>query len=459
MPALLRNSAKRSAWILGAAATLLSAGCAQILGIEGLSGQSGDGGPTPGDGGGPFDAGPIDAPIDSGLNLSCAEDELSEGVGVFEFDTTAAGNEFSATCGGGDSPDQMLRWRAPVTDYYVFDTFASEYDTVLALFDECGGNELSCSNNIGQTVQSELVRKFEQGQEALILLDGAVGDSGTATLNIERVTCPDADLEGQTFPVQLSTVGFGDDFAGACGGAGHEDRGYNWVAPADGLYYFRATSETFTPVLSVVDGGRCSDLELGCNAAQTGRFGAEVVRFVRAGQPVSVLVDGRDGAGLFDLDIGLQDGPSCPEEPLPDDDTLEIALNERSLAPSCSFARHGNNFGEETEAPDRTFSFAVPSIQPPAGGGCEVTITANLPFVLYALEGSDCGGAEVDCRFSDTDPNGDHVATVGFTMQTEETEFVVVVAGHPNNFNNADLLFSAELGCFAVAQQPESKPE
>lgn len=86
-------------------------------------------------------------------------------------------------------------------------------------------------------------------------------------LNIARVACPDSDLEDQIFPVTLSTSGAGDHASTSCGGAGQSDRAFHWVVPSDGLYAFKAVAAGYSAVISVLDGPRCKDTELGCSAA------------------------------------------------------------------------------------------------------------------------------------------------------------------------------------------------
>jgi hypothetical protein len=395
-------------------------GCAQILGIDELSGGGGDAAPPP-------DAIPV--PIDAGIDTSCSDGVILDGVGTTSIDTEAAGNDFTASCGGESSPDQMLVWTAPITDYYVFDTFGSGFDTVLGLYAECAGQEFACSNNVGDLGQSEVVRKFLAGQQALVLVDGTTGDSGQGVLNIQRVTCPDTDVEGQTFPVELTTRGFGDDTSSQCGGVGQEDRAYHWAAPQDGLYYFRVTSESFTPALTLIEGPRCADRVLACGGAQVGTYGAEIVRFVRAGQPVSLVVDGVDGSGLFTLDIALTANQTCSEavvmaatEPFDDDFT------ERSLAPSCGFARQSGSFGQLYEVPDKVYTLIVPPVDGSCVGDCGVAVTSPQEFVLYGLEGEQCGGAEVGCQLAQLNGNPTATASLSFPRGTEEARYTFVVA-------------------------------
>lgn len=405
-----------------AGALVALGGCAQILGIDDLSSGDRDAA-TP-----PVDA--IAPPVDSGLDTSCTDGVIPDGTGTTSIDTEAGGNDFTASCGGESSPDRMLLWTAPVTDYYVFDTFGSAFDTVLGLYAECAGEEFACSNNVGELGQSEIVRKFLAGQQALVLVDGTTGDSGQGVLNIQRVTCPDLDLEGQTFPVELTTRGFGDDFASQCGGGGQEDRAYHWVAPQDGLYYFRATSDSFTPAITLLDGPRCTDRVLACGGAQVKEYGAEIVRFFRAGEAVSLVVDGVDGSGLFTLDIALTPDQTCSEavieaasEPFDDDFT------ERTLAPSCGFARQSGSFGQLYEVPDKVYTLIVPPVSGGCFGECGVTITAPQEFVLYGVESEQCGGAEIDCQLATLDAaSATATASIAFPRGVEETRHTVVVA-------------------------------
>jgi hypothetical protein len=274
------------------------------------------------------------------------------------------------------------------------------------------------------------VRKFEGGQQALVLIDGTTGDSGQGSLNIQRVTCPDADLEGQAFPVELTTLGFGNDFSSGCGGADHEDRAYHWVAPQDGLYYFRATSDSFTPAITLLDGPRCTDRVLACGGAQVNAYGAEIVRFLSARQAVSVVVDGVDGSGLFTLDIALTANQVCSEAVLSAEGAaLDDDFTERTLAPSCGFARQSGSFGQLYDVPDKVYTLIVP----PAGGGCfgdcGVTVTAPQEFVLYGVETEQCGGAELGCLLAPLDgTTPTTTASISFPRGAEERRHTVVVA-------------------------------
>src|SRR5690349_2879254 len=112
---------RRPTGVLAIACSAL-AGCASLLGIE-----------APGEA---IDAGP------DANHYACASDEPF--VDSVSFDTTSSDDGFTLTCGSAGSNDTAFRFTAPATDYYLFSTAGSEFDTVLALVDQCGAAELEC---------------------------------------------------------------------------------------------------------------------------------------------------------------------------------------------------------------------------------------------------------------------------------------------------------------------------
>lgn len=378
-------------WQACAAALWALAGCAKLLGIEDTE----------------------LAPEPEPDPLLCADVVVPSELGSLPLDTETATDELAPSCGQPGAADQTFAFTAPATDYYVFDTFGARFDTVLALYDGCEGSELACSNNVGARRQSELVRKLRAGERALIAVEGHGGENGTGTLSVTRVTCPDADLGERVLPAELSTAGFGDDSQSACGGAGHEDRAYHWVAPEDGVFAFRARGNGFAPALSLSKGARCADPLVGCNGAERGPDLAEVARFLRAGQEVSVTVDGKDGSGVFSMEV-VKRSASCPAAPLPAGLGLPAQqVGPRTLAPSCAAVELRGQFGGLFEMRDKVYGFTAPKAAQACLVSCEVRLRAAGPMALYVLEGADCGGRELACLTTTFDAGeGKHLATL-----------------------------------------------
>ncbi|MBL4636589.1 MAG: hypothetical protein JKY56_22245, partial [Kofleriaceae bacterium] len=252
---------------------LLLSGCAQILGIDdnvGAKSEVADAASIP-------DATTDAASTpDAGLPF-CVDNTIP--VGTSNVNTELGGtDDFAPSCTSGTGNDQAFLWKAPVTDYYVFDTVGSNFDTVLSLQTTCEANsEIACNNNRGAESISELVRKVEANDALVVIVDGFAGSQGVGKINIERVSCPDEDLEGQTgFPLVQTTINAGDDNTSVCGGAGFPDRAYHWVVPEDGLWAFNATAAGFATTIAVQDGPRCQDELLGCSTSSGPELHSEV---------------------------------------------------------------------------------------------------------------------------------------------------------------------------------------
>ncbi len=402
-------------------------GCAQLLGFDDVSARSEDAGIADARVGQPDAELPPDANVDP--FFTCTSSQFLPDLGGATFNTESEADEVDPSCGSTLAPDHLVSWRAPTTDYYVFDTSGSSFDTVLALFDDCDGNELACNNNVSDdATSSEIVRKIERDTNLVVAVDGFAGDQGEGALNIARVTCPDSDLEGQTFPLALSTSSFGDDLSSSCGGDGQEDRAYHWIVPSDGLNAFKAVAPGFRPTISVIDGSRCSETELGCSKSAGFNMRAEVVRRLSAGQEVSIYVDGIDGAGTFELDVEER-GTTCPQNTAPSEGQTQLAnYGPRILAPSCGFPEVSDGIAGIEPLGDVTYDVQLPG----PGVGCEALCTYSVEssraFTVYLLENNDCSGAELACEES-SEAAGVHNASVQvFARDNNVTRRTLVVA-------------------------------
>lgn len=387
------------------------------------------------------DSASSDSATDTGptIDISCIDEQIPApgiGDGLVQAETSVETDDVSSSCGGAVSGDVAYYWRAPFTDYYIFDTSEATYNTVLALYSECGGTELACSQDIETAQTSKIVRKFTSGDEIVIVVDGWSGENGTAPLDIQRVPCPAIDLEGQAIPHLNSTLGAADNHTGECGGSGFADKAFHWVAATGGLYRFTATSDVFKPSIYVEDGPVCGSRQLGCNAAAKGSLGAEVVRNVAAGQPLTIIVDGQNGEGTFRLNIEKISNTNCPESSL----VLTLGdcngggglcatgelLTDRLLAASCAPAVSEDAAFQPVDHLDMSYTLKVPSAPTNGAGDCEAKITANGPLVVYALR-DDCGGEEVGCVAA-TESGGAYTAEIRIDMEQTKRDYILVVS-------------------------------
>jgi hypothetical protein len=148
---------------------------------------------------------------------------------------------------------------------------------------------------------------------------------------------------------------------------------YHYVAPVDGLYAFTAISDGHRAIVTLIDGSRCEDQELGCNAAGEAEFTSEVVRTLDAGQLVSVYVDGVDGSGTFELDIKPV-AAACSSEVLPEETLVTATYETRTMSSSCSSVEIRNGVNLAQEMNDKTFQIDVPKAPTGCSGSCDLQI-------------------------------------------------------------------------------------
>jgi hypothetical protein len=103
-------------------------------------------------------------------------------------DTSGANSQLASGCGGDGAKEQVYQFVAPGPGSYRFDTFGSSFDTVLYVLDECAGPPLTCNDDAGFDLQSELVVHLAGGEKILVVVDGfGPDDAGPFLLNVQKI--------------------------------------------------------------------------------------------------------------------------------------------------------------------------------------------------------------------------------------------------------------------------------
>lgn len=331
---------------------------------------------------------------------ACVHETL---VGTVSGTTLEAGNDFSPSCAAGASPDVAYRFVAPRSGYYSFDSAGSAVDAVVALFAACDGAELACNSAAGEARSSEVVAHLAKDEEVVVVLDGNWGDAGQFKLNVKPVTCPGLDLTGQPLPAYLSTTGQSDQYQPTCGemppAPNSPERTIRWVPEQDGLYRFTVKTSAFRPTLSLFQGATCAGDLVQCSYNVQGGFPPEVTRWLRAGEPVTLIVDSLDGgSGAFTFDVEKLPG-QCKLRPQIMQNMTGVLLDETSgstqLSSGCTWA------GNQYQNVDQPYEEHIYPIHIPSSGFTRCIYRVENPtgaWAAYLLEGNDCGGRELDCQ-------------------------------------------------------------
>ncbi|MCB9760468.1 MAG: alkaline phosphatase [Alphaproteobacteria bacterium] len=117
---------------------------------------------------------------------SCPDDSLGSGETSRTDAWTHRDVVYAGTCPPAVSV-AWFSWTAPEAGTWTFDTYGSDYDTVLYVLDGCDGVELGC-NDDATDYQSELSLTLSAGQDVVVGVGSFAGrsSSGTRVINVSR---------------------------------------------------------------------------------------------------------------------------------------------------------------------------------------------------------------------------------------------------------------------------------
>jgi hypothetical protein len=314
---------------------------------------------------------------------------LAPGSSVQGSNQNACGTNITS-CAGADTWDVWYTFTAPTAAEFQFDTLGSTFDTSLALFDACGGTEVSCNDDSNATLQSELFINLSQGQVIKVRVAGYNGQRGSFTLTASGGTPPPPPPAN-------------DDCANAQVITGNQANA------------------------SIVAGGATPDLDVACNgpASFETRFGvwfsytpAEtgslVIEETSANNVVTAVFTGGCGA-LSEI--------AC--EPLEETDPIAVTAGVNYLI----------LIGLEPDSGNARGTYELTFTNTPAPGACCVGTTCLIVEGASACSGqggtwqgagSSCGGDpftinDADVSIPDYDGVAVQVATSTFTVTDNVT--------------------------------------
>lgn len=232
-------------------------------------------------------------PAGSALNDTCATAQpVVEGTNVLgsgQSPCSAYANDpnNSASCltTGTLKTDRWFSFTPSTTGNYRIETCGSNYDTVLSVFDNCGGGELACNNdlNIGPSTGCSASRSrvgsitLQANQAYLIRIAAPVNAflSGTNVMNLSISTAPapaaNDTCENATVAVlganPFNTTEATNDYIAICNTSASRDVWFTYTPTGYGKLVAKTcvtpSSGTYNTVLTVFDG--CGGTEIGCN--------------------------------------------------------------------------------------------------------------------------------------------------------------------------------------------------
>ncbi len=127
-------------------------------------------------------------PVPTPPNDAC--DDCTRLLTGIPFDGTTVGTTGTdiSSCTPGDAKDVWHCWTADCTGRARFNTCGSGFDTSLAIYDACGGNELACNDDgcgVVPFLRSQIDFNVTEGTTYYIRVSGASGASGNYRLTVD----------------------------------------------------------------------------------------------------------------------------------------------------------------------------------------------------------------------------------------------------------------------------------
>ncbi|WP_437578046.1 MXAN_6577-like cysteine-rich protein [Sorangium sp. So ce887] len=358
----------------------------------------------------------------------------------FSGDTELLGDAITPSCGHAGGPDVSYTFTAPAAGKYVFDTFGSEFNTILELQDgACNGEVIACNDDSREGSQSRAAVELRAGQTIVAVVDGFETAGGLYTLNIsewEPPPCPMVNL-GSTYPQSVTgnTSGLDNHLVSPCSTSDSPEVSYSFTAPVDGRYTFDTVGSSFDTVLHVHDGS-CTGPSLGCNDNGMPSSQAVVSTPLSAGQTAYVVVDGAfENSGAYKLNVSGLPAPPCPANVLESAVSLVVTGTTDGLG-DFVIAPCGVPGGAEA-----TYKFVAPV----DGVYLFDTFGSSFDTVVHVHDGT-CGGPSLGCNDNTTG----HQSRVAVPLVAGQETVVVVDGSGPAASGTFTLninLFDAEATC------------
>ncbi|QOI99124.1 MAG: hypothetical protein HRU70_00910 [Phycisphaeraceae bacterium] len=285
----------------------------------------------------------VSGPTPPPANDDCAN-AIAVGLGSTSGSTISASNDGSTSCVTALSPDVWYTFTAPASTTYAFDTCASPgFDTVLSAYDQCGGTELACNDDMSSAqcaisgLRSRITLDMTQDQTVVIRV-GAFGAAvtGAFVLNVSEVTPPPpppanddcanavAIADGDTPINTVSATGDGTPTNTGCGigSSFHNDVWFVYEAACNGTVTVSTCDASYDTIIAAY-GADCPtepDTAIvcdddGCDSPNT--LASRMTFAVTAGQSYLIRVGSFSATGRGTATVTVAtvcDEPTCPAD-------------------------------------------------------------------------------------------------------------------------------------------------
>ena len=232
-------------------------------------------------------------------------------------------------------PETWYAFTPAQSGHYVISLKDSELDTILTVYDRCGGPEVAYNDDTDD-LQSCLDIYLYEGTTYLIQVSGWMAESGSYQLRLTAVTPPAHDIVGHAIEIDAGEAFEGSTYGATCTLANSEcslfdsrDVWHSYVPSTSGYVRVTLDGTGFDTTLVVFDEFRGTSLA--CNDdVNDCSYDSGLCVNLTAGQSYLIRVAGYDGmTGPYTLTVEplVQSQPETPQSPQPADCTEGISTS------------------------------------------------------------------------------------------------------------------------------------
>ncbi len=361
---------------------------------------------------------------------------------------TATASGVNPDCGGIVPVDIWYTYTPASSGVASIDLCGSDYDSRLAVWDACNGNQIDCNDDSdfcgSSSLQSYLAIEVTAGVTYYIQVGGYSNSTGSGDLSLSLIPYPVNDDCSNALPIgevsglPYTTIGAtaGGDNPGCGGIVDPVDIWYEYTATVTGSGSFSLCGSNFNTRLAIWDA--CGGTVLTCNDNSSvcgwGSQQSHISMDVVSGTTYYIQVGGNNaltGSGQLSVEV----------YPFPDNDNC---LNATSI-------------GEVTDLLFSTVEATASGISPNCGGTNPIDIwyeyspsasgVANIDLCGSSFDTrlaiwDACNGNQIDCNDdSDNCGNGSYQSYLSIKVNSGNV-YYIQVGGYNNTTGNGDLSIS-----------------
>jgi len=349
-------------------------------------------------------------------------------------------------CGGNQDPyDIWYAYTATSSGLGIFDLCGSEFDTRLAIWDDCGGNVLACNEKNGPVCegdQSSIDMLVSAGVTYYVQVGGNNDQQGTGDLTImvlpippDNDNCANATPINEVEDLPFSTLAASQsgENPGCGGNQDPYDIWYAYTATSSGLGIFDLCGSEFDTRLAIWDA--CGGNVLACNEKNGPACEGEQSSIdmpVMAGVTYYVQVGGdKENQGNGDLSIFV-----LPEPPSNDDCANATPINEVEDLPFSTLA--ASQSGENPGCGGNQDPYDIWYAYTPTTNGTAMFELCGSEFDTRLAIWDACGGNVLACNEKNGPACQGEQSSIEM-MVTSGVTYYVQVGGDKEDQGNGDL--------------------